>query len=364
MDELFPNEANVTDAQKQALRDALLDAYPDFDFLFLRLQDKWGTRVNRYIKSDDGDYKVSARIVDYASGEGRFLDLLAVTWTDKPLNTKLKPLAEELLINRDGVVAKYAPAPAAAQAVTGAGPSLEKLIENRSTFLDIPKFVTGIEVLAGALCRISLKPSTEFELKGTGFLIGRQHVLTNYHVMKQAIEGPLTGDRIRLEFDYAEAGLPTTPIAVAPGLTWNVSKRPYSQSDLTGIGQPAPGELDYALIKLASAVPAERLQLTLPSAPPIVSQRDFIVIGQHPKGDPAKIAFGEVLAYPGSGLRYRYDAATLGGSSGSPVLTLNQDLVALHHAGDPQYKPIYNQGVPIWLIMEALKGEDIDLAAL
>ena len=46
------------------------------------------------------------------------------------------------------------------------------------------------------------------------------------------------------------------------------------------------------------------------------------------------------------------------------MLTLDQELVALHHAGDPAYSPRYNQGVPIWQIMSALKAAGIDLAAL
>ena len=358
---LYPNEAHVTDADRAALIDAILHAYPDFNFLYLRLENKWGFRPRNYFNMDRGYFLIAQDLVDLAASEGKVLDLLGVAWTDKPLNPKLRTLADRLLTDPAGVVAKFAPPPVTA---TTDGPSLEKLVEKRSELLNLADFQKGIERLSGALCRISLKLATEFEVMGTGFLIGRRHVLTNYHVMQRAIEDKLDAARVRLEFDYRGDGPAATSLQVAPGLTWDVEHRTYSQSDLTGIGEPAPEELDFALVRLAAAAPVERLHLTLPSAPPIVSQRDFIVIGQHPQGDAANIAFGEVLAYPGWGVRYRYDVTTEPGSSGSPVMTLNQKLVALHHAADPDKKPKYNQGVPIWLIMDALKAKNIDLGAL
>ena len=361
MDDMAATEAAPTSQDKQALREAILHAYPDFAFLYLRLADKWGFRVDDYIDVHVGRFKIIADLLATVEGEGRVLDLLAVTWTDKPQNPKLKALADRLLADQAAALAKYAPPPAATAAATPLieRPSLEKLVEKRSRLLNLAKFEEGIERLSRALCRISA-PS----IKGTGFLVGRRTVLTNYHVMQDAIEGKLDGAQILCEFDYDGVGPAGFSLKAATGLTWDLQHRTYSQSDLSGTGEPVPGELDFALVRLAADVPADRLQLAWPNAPPIVSQRDFIVIGQHPQGDVANIAFGEVLSYPASGLRYRYDVTTEPGSSGSPVLTLDQQLVALHHSGDPALNPKYNQGVPIWLIMSALKSASIDLTAL
>lgn len=366
MDDLLAKEAALTSQDKQAIRDAILHAYPDFGFLYLRLADKWGFRVDDYIDVRVGRFKIVADLLAIVEGEGRVLDLLAVTWTDKSQNPKLKALADRLLPDHAAALGKYAPPPPASLPASSSPkttgldrPSLEKLVEKRSRLLNLARFEDGIERLAGALCRISA-PS----IKGTGFLVGRHTVLTNYHVMQEAIEGKLDGARILCEFDYRGVGPAAFSLTAATGLTWDREHRTYSQSDLTGTGDPAPDELDFALVTLAADVSANRLQLAWPNAPPIVSQRDFIVIGQHPQGDVANIAFGEVLSYPSSGLRYRYDVTTEAGSSGSPVLTLDQQLVALHHAGDPAFNPSYNQGVPIWLIMSALKSAGIDLTAL
>lgn len=364
MDELYPNEPQVTEADKQELREAILHAYPEFDFLYMRLEDKWGFRARNYFDMHRGHLAIANDLVVYALAAGKLLDLLGVTWADKPRNPKLAALAGRLLTNPAGVLAKYAPQPVAQPQVPATHQALEKPVAKRSTTIDLDIYAEGISRLKGALCRISLKLSSKFELRGTGFLIGRRHVLTNFHVMQDAIEGKLDSARIRFEFDYwGDFPNPKT-LDVAAGVTWDVEHRPFSQSDLTASGEPAPGELDFALVKLAEDVAVDRPQLAWPIAPPIVSQRDLIFIGQHPQGEKAKIAFGEVLAYPGSGLRYRYDVTTEPGSSGSPVLTVDHKLVGLHHASDPKYDAKYNQGVPIWLIMDALRGEGIDLAAL
>ena len=198
MDELFPNEASVTEPQKQALRGAILHAYPNFDFLYLRLSDKWGFRVDDYMDTRRGKALVIEDIVRQVVGEGRLLDLLAVTWSDKPHNPRLKALADELLVDQAGVLAKYAPAPAIPAAVTATRPSLEKLVETRSRLLNLAQFQQGIERLSDALCRISAPT-----VKGTGFLVGRRTVLTNFHVMQEAIQQSLDGSKLLFEFDFS-----------------------------------------------------------------------------------------------------------------------------------------------------------------
>lgn len=82
---------------------------------------------------------------------------------------------------------------------------------------------------------------------------------------------------------------------------------------------------------------------------------------QHPAGAPRQISFGHVLSYGGANLRLRYSANTKRGSSGSPVLNGRGRLIALHHAGDPNFAQMakYNQGIPIGLI-----ANDIAVAGL
>ena len=66
-----------------------------------------------------------------------------------------------------------------------------------------------------------------------------------------------------------------------------------------------------------------------------------------------------IIGVNGNATRVRYRTNTEPGSSGSPCFDANWNLVALHHAGDPNftpgYNPQYNQGIPIATIAKLLK---------
>ncbi len=359
-DYLFANEELIDAADFERIVAALLSAYGhNLDFLYLRVANKLSLQVGIDVVAlnNPGRLIVSA-LVDHARAQGRTLELLGAAWSDVPGNPALRRLADKYLPNQPGVMAKFATYTPSPQAVVPAArPSLEKLIDSRSRRFNLANYIDGLGRLAGAICTVGTP-----QLQGTGFLVGKRSVLTNFHVVKDAIRGSYGGDKILCTFDYHDA---TTPNVVLHGAAdWLRSNSPYSQSDLSGTGQPAPDELDYALITLAKDVEPSRRALDWPIAAPIVAQRDFLMIAQHPGGDPAEIAFGEVVDIPQPGLRYRYDVTTLPGSSGSPVLSVDLELVALHHAADPQANPRYNQAVPIARIMAKLKAEGIDLAAL
>ena len=53
--------------------------------------------------------------------------------------------------------------------------------------------------------------------------------------------------------------------------------------------------------------------------------------------------------------RVRYTTNTEGGSSGSPCFTINRELAALHHLGDPDFTPRYNQGITMSAILALLE---------
>ena len=56
-----------------------------------------------------------------------------------------------------------------------------------------------------------------------------------------------------------------------------------------------------------------------------------------------------------NGARLRYRTNTDPGSSGSPVFSMDWDIVALHHYGDPKWQnPLFNQGVPIELVRQRI----------
>ena len=351
----FAREAEVTAEDRENLVQAIKAAYPNRDFFYSRLARALAIHVaDDVIALNNPGTLILRAVVDYATAQGKVLELLGAAWTEVPKNSQLLALADRFFSDKAAVIAKFAPPEAKPEPIRQ---PLEKLVAARSRLLDLGGFVAGLERLGGALCMIDTGVS-----KGTGFLIGRRTVLTNFHVVQDAIAGDFPGEDITCTFDFADAAKPNVPVSAAH--SWQSLKSRYSQSDLTATGEPGEGELDFALITLAADVESARAPLPWPTAAPIVAQRDFLVIGQHPGGGTARIAFGEVVELPKSGLRYRYDVTTGPGSSGAPVLDMNLRLVGLHHAADPDQAPRFNQAVPIARIMALFAREKLNMAEL
>jgi V8-like Glu-specific endopeptidase len=141
------------------------------------------------------------------------------------------------------------------------------------------------------------------------------------------------------------------------GADWHVASAPYSAADTQEDGQPTAGELDFALLRLAAPAGDKlgwfKLRDTAPNAADTI-----VFVLQHPEGKPLKQSIG-ILHQSKTPMRLRYDADTEPGSSGAAVLDQRLELVALHHAGDPNYKTQarYNQGVPVALIREHLAAD-------
>ena len=83
-----------------------------------------------------------------------------------------------------------------------------------------------------------------------------------------------------------------------------------------------------------------------------VRPNDKIRIVQHPKGSPKSEAEGKVLSIEGDG-QLHYDADTLPGSSGSPVLDKDWNLVGIHHAGHNGHEK-YNIGTTVVQMYSAM----------
>lgn len=353
----FAREDQLTPADRESLVAAIKSAYPaaNRDFLYSRLARSLGIHVaDDVIALNNPGTTVVRAIVDYARAQGKTLELLGATWTEVSGNPELRTLANRFLPDQTAVLAKFAPSDSMAVAEH---PTLERLVAARSRLLDPAAFKAGLERLTGALCKVEAGRSG-----GTGFLVGRRTVLTNYHVVADALRTGVAGDGLICTFDFADNDL--AKVVVTGGAKWDKLSSPYSQSDLTGIGEPGENELDFALITLAHEVEPTRVALPWPTSPPIVAHRDFLVIGQHPRGQSAKIAFGEVVDLPSSGLRYRYDVVTGPGSSGAPVLNLDLELVGLHHAANPESEPRYNQAVPIPRLMALFQSQNLDVSTL
>jgi hypothetical protein len=205
---------------------------------------------------------------------------------------------------------------------------------------------------------------------GTGFLVGPDTVLTNYHVLEKILTGGQPAS-VALRFDYKVLADGTRSDGVRVGLhatDWRVDESKYSAAEKAGRPDeqaPTADELDYALVRLERPVGKEAVDpraaqgapargwLHVPDTAPAFPPKMPLLIAQHPDGAPLKLALDTegVIGENANHTRVRYATNTEPGSSGSPCFDLNWNLIALHHYGDPAFgHPKYNQGIPIHLI--------------
>lgn len=220
------------------------------------------------------------------------------------------------------------------------------------------------------------------DVRGTGFLVGPDRVLTAYHTVKHHIadgeeKAPPPG-KLYAVFDHLEGEQVKDPERLPEGAKrvefaeeWLLA---YSEdwSEEGVVADPTPAQLaemkrrlDFALIRLKEPVGLHarsfaggrrRLWVDLKQASGALRATDRIIIPQHPNGDPQRIDFGRFKENDQSQTRIRYDAETQTGSSGAPCFDHRFNLVGLHNA---EYDPALldaraNQAVRADLIVKKL----------
>ena len=192
-----------------------------------------------------------------------------------------------------------------------------------------------------AVCRVEPQPETESIAGfGTGYLVAPDVVMTNFHVADRFWDDQAKAGRAVFRFDYEKEA---SGVAVKGGATFKlatawrgpgVPSQPQAARPWQVIFSPN-SELDFALLRLerpaagaTEGAPREFLTLTAQAFNP----SDPILILQHPLAAPLKLAFGAVEKLdPPNRVFYRVN--TEGGSSGSPCLTQDLKVAAIHHFG-------------------------------
>ncbi len=218
---------------------------------------------------------------------------------------------------------------------------------------------------------------------GTGFLVGPDAVLTNYHVVERIIDAAgVPVKPVVCIFDYLK--LPNgavqlgTPFEVSKCLEWSV----YGAAEATDrINDPMPteDELDYALLLLKQPVgqmepPGQALrrrgwvdlwdtpwdcQPPPPQGAAVMTRDSQVIVLQHPLGGPQTYATRKFKDENALHTRMRYEWMTAPGSSGSPCLNQEYRVFALHHLGDERWNALAaSQGVPIKLIRDRISRKN------
>lgn len=359
----------LTGPQIKTFIDALNKAFnlPKFDLMLLGRLDK--DRNNYNVVGPDFE-TIILDVVKGANMEGWVMDLLTAARASRPNSADLMLFEESLQL---GVIPQQLKN------------NLERIVNERHFFVNPMKFRETLGQIESWICAIEIPGGG-----GTGTLIATDLVLTNYHVVAPILNGQVSPANVRCRFDYKaslDGSIVNAGQAVKLADNWDLKYTPYSQADLVPNGSGwGRDELDFALIRLAEKIgdqpigllaemgaPA-RGWLSLLSNPPDVKQDDVLFIMQHPqdinqsfplKLQPMQLAIGKVLGFVGNGLRLRHDTLTLPGSSGSPCFDANLNLVALHHAGEPNsrldFKGSYNQAIPFVEIVRYLQENDVDV---
>jgi hypothetical protein len=302
------------------------------------------------------------QLIRQAEAEGWILDLIVSARMARPQNAALQGLAAELGLG------------------AAAPQNLERIINESVPFLDVSAWRARLGELEGQVCRVEVRAGRRVTI-GTGFLVGPDLCLTNYHVAQPLIDGVAAPADTRLRFDYRRTPDGTT---VSHGTCfslaedWLVKASAPSPADLLpdSRGQlPAPDELDFALLRVRDS-PGEAPigkagQLTDAEVRGWVKEAGStgfepespLFLLQHPEGAPLKLSFGPSSGLNDNGTRLRYRVNSEPGSSGSPCLNAMLELVGMHHAGDPNFdrahKPAYNSAIPIKAILDDLAGDPV-----
>ncbi len=321
-------------------------------------------------------------VVDRAEDNGWVGGLIVNARRSRPEDVRLARIADGMGLGIN------APAPEnLAQAIThvvGAakaqsetsGEKLETIIRQFSDLSPVDRRMLEAR-LEARICRI-VTPRNE----GTGWLVGPDLVLTNYHVVKDMVgENPsVRGRDVICQFDFKVAAGSTikgTECQLQPEAPV-VDYSPYSTFDLSDSEElPSEKELDFALLRLdrklgelpiggqgEDGAPKRgwiSLKKALEAADPVDTVGEtkmLLYVLQHPYGGPLKGECGAFVSVNANRTRVRHEATTERGSSGSPCFNFsNLEPFALHHAGKHSRtlnKP-YNQAIPITRIMRYLR---------
>jgi hypothetical protein len=334
--------------QLSAAVDAFVDAFPTQKRLEQMLEFRLEKQLGE-IASPGNLREVLFELFQAANAEGWELSLVIAARASNPGNAKLTALAQQL-----------GTAPAT-------GPTFEAWVRRTNAIVDLPGWLHRLGEIEARVCRIEIGAGEGY---GTGFLIAKDLVLTNQHVVAGRAPG-----QIAARFDFRRLGSEVMPGTAFP-VTEIVDASPPGEHDLEA-EPPAPpdpsSQLDHAVLRLAQ--PAGELPIGArpeptapargwlsPHAEPLAAGTPLFIV-QHPRAEPISLALDTdgVIGVNANQTRVRYRTNTEPGSSGSPCFDQHWNLVALHHLGDPSWQGArFNQGVVIAAVAARLRGRGID----
>jgi hypothetical protein len=325
--------------------------------------------------ANEGDdvQKVATATVKALAKEGRVADAVQLIRNDAHRQSRLMIGLNEIMQDRP----------------LNSDEALHALRNKYEPFLSSEIIQREMPRVLRTVCAVALGGKVN-QITGSGFLIGEDLVMTNFHVLdpfvlfqggKVVANGD--GKDIYFFFDYLSGPAPDVPpgavrhksiMVQAAEQNWLEFGRESLPYDGTPQADPhVISQYDYVVIRLRKAIgksPArrgggvERGWLTLPTAIDPFTSGKRILVFQHPETAPQQWDVGEYDSPDPSGTRFRYHVSSAHGSSGGAAVGLDGRLFALHNAEvrrQPNPKNVLNQGVRIDRIADDLAKNRPDL---
>lgn len=303
------------------MRDALIQAFDRDEFIELAAE-----AVNLHFDADiaPGNFKTQLKsAIEWCERRGATSRLLVAAEKKRPdhreLLAALNPVKETLIAESAAVFVPGEPE-------TEFRTQLQRVVRPELGFADVAIWRQSLLQVERAVCRVELTQGTG---DGTGFLLAKDLAITCYHVIERLVgRAPEKARDAVVRFDYKRnpEGNP-------------IRDREFRLAPEWLVAWSATADLDYALLRVSANPGEEQMGPEAARTPrhwlrlsrEIPQKGHPVQILQHPKTLPMKLAFGTVGDI--SGHRLSYDANTDEGSSGSPVLTADWQVVALHRDG-------------------------------
>lgn len=294
-------------------------------------------------------------LVDLACVEGRLRDLVQVALADFP-RSPWKTLLQDLLADRPPVVD---PEPRGGDGSASFIHADDEVTEHEALLFHddltlpsgkLPGLIDALQRLLPvlpAVCRLEVQVQGGLG-SGTGFRIGTELVLTNWHVLRPKT---LEAQAVTATFGYEDG----------PG--GNGMAGVACAGDVASIMGEAVD--DWAVIRIPG-MPDDASILPLGHGAGARLNGPAFVI-QHPCGQRKRVAYTRNTITFSDERVVHYLSDTQGGSSGSPVFDEQGRVIALHHAGgrpqevsgQPPLKK--NEGIAIARVLAGLGRHGIEL---
>jgi hypothetical protein len=364
-------EERLNGTQREQFREALRPAF-EIESFGRMLQDHLDKKIDDIIIPRGMSFlDVLGIVIDKAEQESWTAQLLQAALSVRREDNKLNDFAQQF-----GIVIKTPPLK---ELVSKQAIALERNVNKQVPMYALELLIKRLHERGNQICYIQ---NASGQHLGTGFLIKPDIIMTAYHVWEAADMNPEN-----FVCFFAHGTTAKSDSYHLATQNWKVHLSEYNAAEQQPDGKealPTLNQLDYALLRLAKApgnesirYPYHQREVRRGWIELYPREYDFeagtpLFILHYPAPEPlscttlkVSIETNAITDWSNENeTRIRYTTNTESGSSGAPCFNVDWQLVALHHAGDPNRKkdhqPEYNQGVPLSAISKLLKEHCVE----